>query len=194
HRLVPHEDDDAEPHGHRDQRRSDLPDAHAARTERDELVLPCEEPEADERADEHRGRHHLRQHERNLEEEEARDSVGRHVATKEAVESIEELGGDEDDHERPEREREGAQELAREMPRDDAEEDATRGRHWTGAAPSRPMILSRRSAAAFCSRSSWVTVCSRAACPKSHTPRTAKTAFGNQRPTIAGIASCSASA
>jgi hypothetical protein len=81
-RLVPHEDEDAEADGHRDQRRGDLPDAHAARPERDELVLPGEESEPDERADEHRRRHHLGQHERDLEHEEARDRVGGHVAAR----------------------------------------------------------------------------------------------------------------
>ena len=75
-----------------DERRQHLPDAHAARAHRDELVLTGEEPEPDQSAGKDGQRRHLRDDERHLVQEQPHDGSRGRVVLEEAVEAIEEVG------------------------------------------------------------------------------------------------------
>src|SRR5439155_24753563 len=100
-----------------------------------------------------------------LEEERAHDRPRGCVVPEKAAEAIEEVGQHVDHHERGERQRERTEKLPYEMPRDDREKETARD-HDDASTPRRPRSHARSMPRRSWSRSSCVSVRSRAACTK----------------------------
>src|SRR5262249_22378877 len=168
--------------------------AHAAASERHELVVAGEETKPDERARQHGDGRDLRDDERDAVEEGFDDRPDAHAAAQEVVEAIEEVGDHVDRDEGGERQRKGAQELDDQMAGDGREEEAAL-RHVPTPRRTRPMrVQSRRASPTRTSRGLAMSGASRPARWNSTMPIEPRRMFGSQSPKPGGTRPCSAKA